>query len=258
MPYSNKGSDPQMTVYCVVNIDIVNSRKIIDRKYFQEQLKLFFKNLSDEYEENLVAPITLTLGDEWQIVLRDIKLVYTLYLKVRKYMSAYQVKCYYGIGIGTISTQESDDTRAMDGEAFINARESLNLTKANKNNFKKLFPSKGYKIHLQGPKCELMNQTNVQMIFPQELTLNRVINNLIQNNENLLSRMTPKQQQIIDLYEELGTYQAVTLAIPELNKGRISEKIASSNYWLIKSNIELLSQLLIAYETQLKEVYHGN
>lgn len=66
-----------MKVYSVMNIDIIDSRKIINREAFQKTLKVYLKRLSDEYTSILVAPITITLGDEWQVVLREVGEVIT-------------------------------------------------------------------------------------------------------------------------------------------------------------------------------------
>ena len=62
-----------LKIYSVINMDIVNSRKLNNRKEINIQLENYFKSLEEQYKDSLVSKITFTLGDEWQIVLRNIK-----------------------------------------------------------------------------------------------------------------------------------------------------------------------------------------
>ena len=112
-----------LKIYSVINMDIVNSRKLNNRKEINIQLENYFKSLEEQYKDSLVSKITFTLGDEWQIVLRNIKVSYDISTKIKVFLYNFDIECYCGIGIGTISTKEDDDTRKMDGEAFIYARQ---------------------------------------------------------------------------------------------------------------------------------------
>ena len=56
----------------VINMDIVNSRGINNRIQIQNIIKNYLNTLSNKYKKELLSPITITLGDEWQIVLKDI------------------------------------------------------------------------------------------------------------------------------------------------------------------------------------------
>ncbi|MBC8062799.1 MAG: hypothetical protein H7Y18_19380 [Clostridiaceae bacterium] len=228
-----------MNIYSVINIDIVNSRKIANRDVFQNQFKSYLANLSYEYASFLVAPITLTLGDEWQIVIKDIRESYNIYLKIRQYLKSFNINCYCGIGIGTMSTREAVDTREMDGQVFIFARESLSIAKANKNSYSKIISTKDCKVYLQGISSKFKRNTS--------LDLDHIINNIIQNNETSMHRITEKQQQTIDLYVRLGTYSAILNEVPTLSKGMVSDRLRTSNFWLIESNKELIYNLLESY-----------
>lgn len=227
-----------MAVYAVLNIDLVGSRQMSNRAQFQDALKDHLEILSSTYTGSLVAPITLTLGDEWQIVLRDLGQVYPLYLEIKTFLKTWDQDCYCGIGIGSISTKEAMDTRQMDGEVFVLARESLNILKSNKRSYRKLIPTKECKVFVGASASYAQGTTSLDLI----------LNTLLQNNETLLSRITPKQAEVIKLYEELGTYSEMTKAYSHLSKGMISERLKASNYWLIKSNESLIIRLFKDYE----------
>ena len=233
-----------MAVYAVLNIDIVGSRAISDRAKFQDVLKAHLETLSCTYSTSLVAPITLTLGDEWQIVVRDLGQVYNLYLEVKTFLKTWQQDCYCGIGIGQMSTKEAGDTRQMDGEVFILARESLTILKSNKRSYRKLIPTKECRVFVRA-------SSSCRLPIP---SLDLILNNILQNNETLLARVTPKQAEVIKLYESLGTYSEITKAYPHLSKGMISERLKASNYWLIKSNEQLIQDLIKAYTLDVEEV----
>lgn len=229
-----------MAVYAVLNIDLVSSRQISNRAQFQDALKDHLETLSSTYAEGLVAPITLTLGDEWQIVLRDLGQVYPLYIEVKTFLKTWEQDCYCGIGIGPMSTKEAVDTRQMDGEVFVLARESLNILKSNKRSYRKLIPTKECKVFVGASTSNTQGTPSLTLI----------LNTLLQNNEALLSRITPKQAEVIKLYEKLGTYSEITKVYPQLSKGMISERLKASNYWLIKSNEALIERLFKEYEVE--------
>ncbi|MBV7274212.1 hypothetical protein I6U48_14995 [Clostridium sp. PL3] len=60
-----------MGVFAVVNIDIAGSRKLKDRKVLQEDLRAYIQKLNLELKDILLTPMRITLGDEWQVVLKE-------------------------------------------------------------------------------------------------------------------------------------------------------------------------------------------
>ncbi|WP_054742561.1 SatD family protein [Cellulosilyticum ruminicola] len=241
-----------MKVYSVMNIDIIDSRKIINREAFQKTLKVYLKRLSDEYTSILVAPITITLGDEWQVVLREVGESYNIYMDIKEYLSAQGVGCYCGIGVGTISTDEAMDTREMDGQAFILAREGINIAKRNKKAYSKVIPTKDCKVYLRGPhtakRKTLESETEAVGDY---IDFEAMINNVIQNNELHLKKLTKVQRQVIEAYKKLGSYSAVENE-EKISKSNVSNRLRASNYWLMKANKEMIYKLLKGYELHLK------
>lgn len=237
-----------------MNIDIIDSRKIINREAFQKALKVYLKELSDEYTSILVAPITITLGDEWQVVLREVKESYNVYMAIKEYLNAQGVGCYCGIGIGSISTDEARDTREMDGQAFILAREGLNIAKRNKKAYNKVIPTKDCKVYLRGPhatKYRTPQNESEEQLIGEIIDFEEMINNVIQNNELQLKKLTKVQKQVIEAYKRLGSYSAVENK-EKISKSNVSNRLRASNYWLMKANQEMIYKLLKGYELYLK------
>ena len=230
--------------YLTMICDLKHSRQIQNREVIQYKLIELLKSANEKYKDYLVASFIITLGDEWQIVVRDLGQVYNLYLEVKTFLKTWQQDCYCGIGIGQMSTKEAGDTRQMDGEVFILARESLTILKSNKRSYRKLIPTKECRVFVRA-------SSSCRLPIP---SLDLILNNILQNNETLLARVTPKQAEVIKLYESLGTYSEITKAYPHLSKGMISERLKASNYWLIKSNEQLIQDLIKAYTLDVEEV----
>ncbi|OPJ57431.1 SatD family protein [Clostridium oryzae] len=260
-----------MKIYSVINMDIVNSRNSENRAELQEQLKHYFKHLNLEYNNILVAPITFTLGDEWQIVLRCCSETYNIFSKIKKFLRKHNAAAYCGIGIGTISTKESEDTRQMDGKAFIYAREALNTLKANSKISKEHIKTKDCKTLLIGETIDMtdfykeseelneeLDHSEVAATSSIEIDIVDLINTVIQNNELLESRLTDKQVEVIDLYEKYGSYKSIERRMPEYSKSNISHKLSSANYFLNVNNKKTICNLLEVYSTLLKGRLYEN
>ncbi len=259
-----------MNIYSVINMDIVNSRKIENRIEFQHELKKYFKELDDKYKNILIAPITFTLGDEWQIVLKVVEESYNLFIEINRFLHARKVKCYCGIGVGTISTAESMDTREMDGSAFIYAREAINSAKTNNRFHSKEIHTKDCRVVLKGTHIDIPELTSsfntsinevgleeVAVTTTSEFSMLDVINTLIQNNEIIESKFTEKQREIISLYERLGSYKEIENTHPKFSKSSISHKLTASNYFLTIHNVKIIRELLRTYSLTLREQSYG-
>ncbi|WP_125153804.1 SatD family protein [Clostridium rectalis] len=247
-----------MKIFGVINIDIMDSRNLTNRKFIQNELRNYINKLNIELKDILLCPITMTLGDEWQIVLKDISKSYRVIRIFQNFLYKYNIHIYAGIGVGSISTEVYNDSRLMDGECFIKAREALNTTK-NKNRFynKKLNSTKN-NIYFNAKEIGFVNETKESFILPEvavtsdlsmekQLSVNKIINSFIENNEVIKSRVTNKQLEIIQLYERLGSYNNIVKNNKDTSKADISQKLNASNYFVINNNNLIIELLLNLY-----------
>ncbi|MBU5484758.1 SatD family protein [Clostridium sp. MSJ-11] len=248
-----------MKLFSVINIDIVASRNIKNRQIVQEELIEYIKKLNIELKDILATSITFTLGDEWQIVLKQPSKSYYVVDKFQKFLKSKGINIYAGIGIGTISTSIYSDTRLMDGECFLIGREALNIVKE-KNRFysKQLNSTKNniyfsaknmFFVKLPAEKSTILEEVAITREQEEnyDLSINKVINTLIENNEVLKSGITSKQLEIIELYERLGSYNNIIKENPGLSKANISQKINASNYFVINNNNLIIESMLDLY-----------
>lgn len=255
-----------MKLYGVINMDIVNSRNLYNREILQKKIKKYLDYMNKENENLLLVPIVITLGDEWQIVLKEPYEGYKIISDFQKILRKEGIKVYSGFGIGTISTEVNEDARSMDGECFIKAREALNISK-NKNRFyNKKIKSKKNNVYFNGTNIsfhqvffkdkfdpiEEVAVTSGDQMIESNLTINNIINSMIENNEILKYKVTDKQWEMIDLYEKFSSYSNMVKESETISKADISQKINNSNYFVIRNNNLNISKLLKLY-CEIKE-----
>lgn len=234
-------------IYSVINMDIVHSRKIKNRIEVQNIIKNYLKSLSKKYEDKLLTPITITLGDEWQIVLKDISKSYTIITEINEFLNDYDIKTYSGIGIGSISTEVYNRSSNMDGEAFINARNALNLSKKGGG----LINSKANRVLLNEYFVSRNEEVAVSLEndnLNSKLDLVSVINSLIESTEILLNKITPKQWIVIKGYRKAGSYNKMVEEGISNSKSDISQKLNSAEFFVIENNIRIIESLFAQYK----------
>lgn len=267
-------------MYSVINMDIVGSRTVEDRRQLQINLNSYIEDVNDKYRDILAAPAAITLGDEWQLITGKLSEAYNLIHEFQQLLWKDNVDLYAGIGIGELKTQISEDIRKMDGPCFHSARKALNVVKNMKRLKNKYTVNKQNKIFLLSDYMQI-NASNMNVLdfyytsklkytrpvmqeiaaasefthekengqaVPDILMLERTINLLIENNEVLKARMTKKQKEIYVSYLKLGSYRRIVdSAGSNETIGGISQKLNSAGYFTIQRNHQLVSDLLNSY-----------
>ncbi|SCG82046.1 hypothetical protein DW1_0426 [Proteiniborus sp. DW1] len=115
--------------YCTMICDICSSRKIKNREEIQYKIIDMLKEVNKKYNDIILSPFIVTLGDEWQGLLR-----YPCdYLNIINFFKKYipDIKFYVGIGIGDVSIHNFELTvNQLDGPSFYRAREAIKLAKS--------------------------------------------------------------------------------------------------------------------------------
>jgi len=220
-------------LYSVVDIQLIQ----VDSD--DAKIKSIFDTVLKVHKNEIAASITKLMGGQWQLVISKVENTYLIIREIEDALNTIEKSAYYGAGIGSISTQIYADTRKMDGHAFILARDSLKLITAKEAHYSKIIPTKDCRIYI---KYEFNSEDNYR-----EFRKEQVLNCLIQNNEILLSKITDKQKETIDLYERYGSYNKLMKVFPELKKGTVSDKMNKSNYWMIQSNMETIHKILKSF-----------
>jgi hypothetical protein len=108
--------------------DIKNSRNIINREELQYRIIDMLKEINKKHSELIVSPFIITLGDEWQGLLK----YPSPYEKIVDFFNDKlgEVQFYCGIGVGDISIHNFELTvNQLDGPSFHKARRALSIAK---------------------------------------------------------------------------------------------------------------------------------
>jgi hypothetical protein len=105
--------------------DIVESRSLSDRGAAQVQFGNSCQRLNQQRKHyNIVSPLMVTLGDEFQAVFKSAIQLWALI--VRFELDMYPVEFRFSIGLGEITTKLNNrSSLGMDGPAFYNARAGI-------------------------------------------------------------------------------------------------------------------------------------
>ncbi|WP_054742557.1 SatD family protein [Cellulosilyticum ruminicola] len=110
----------------------INSRAYPDRTALQYLLIDLLKRCNTQFAEMLAAPFIITLGDEWQGLLKP-DMNYLQIIDFFKFNLPRDISFYTGVGIGPITISNFELTvNQLDGPAFHLAREALLYAKRKK------------------------------------------------------------------------------------------------------------------------------
>jgi hypothetical protein len=112
------------TNYVVIIGDIRGSRQMPRRAEFQKVMEQRLEAINRDFGEKLAAAFVVTLGDEFQALLRRPEDVMDV-LVALDFAFPRDTPIRYGIGWGPISTELRDRAVGMDGPCFHNAREAV-------------------------------------------------------------------------------------------------------------------------------------
>lgn len=251
-----------MPLYGVVTMDIVGSRKIKDRALFQDKLINCIGIVNEKYADILPVPITVTIGDEWQLITNHPWRCYDLIHEFQQLLWPYAADFYGGIGIGTIDTSLNADIRKMDGPCFHMAREAIDMVKDYYRLKDDVIHSSRNKIYFKpSPKAfgilNIDNNMKLEAAIDTDETednktvdygesMESIINTIIENNEILKKKMTQKQKKIYIDYMKVRSYRKLA----EMNASEketisgISQKLNGAEFFTIQHNHKIISALI--------------
>lgn len=103
--------------------DLIQSRDIKDRKQVQQRILNVFEKINQKYENIILSKLTLTLGDEFQVILKPHRDIMKLLDDLEG-----QLKLPFRLGIGygsLLTTINPELSIGADGETFWHAREAI-------------------------------------------------------------------------------------------------------------------------------------
>ena len=113
-------------MYLALIADVIDSKMVQERFDLQKQLEKTLQTMNELFGEFLASNFTLTLGDEFQALLKVDAPVFQIIDTLRSLLTPTQLR--FGIGLGEIVT-DIDPLQSIgaDGPAYWNARAAINL-----------------------------------------------------------------------------------------------------------------------------------
>ena len=113
-------------MYLALIADVIDSKMVEERFDLQKQLEKTLQTMNELFGEFLASSFTLTLGDEFQALLKADAPVFQIIDTLRSELTPTQLR--FGIGLGDIVT-DIDPLQSIgaDGPAYWNARAAINL-----------------------------------------------------------------------------------------------------------------------------------
>lgn len=113
-------------MYLALIADVIDSKMVQERFNLQKQLEKALRKMNELFKDYLASCFTLTLGDEFQALLKVDAPVFQIIDTLRSELSPTQLR--FGIGLGEIATAiDPLQSIGADGPAYWNARAAINL-----------------------------------------------------------------------------------------------------------------------------------
>lgn len=124
--------DTQLKIAVIA--DIIASKKVENRSPLQKLLNNILEEINDQYSDNIESNLTITLGDEFQGIIKDFQTAFLIIdlidtrLKVSTRININEeVTLRWGIGLGELATPINNKklSTGTDGPSYWNARKAI-------------------------------------------------------------------------------------------------------------------------------------
>ena len=204
--------------------DIKGSKHLEDRRGVQNHLKEVLNTINKEYRDDLASKFMITLGDEFQGLLKGGSSAIFMIDKIEREM--YPIQLRFGIGVGEITTDiNSNIPLGADGPAYYNARKMIDELKTSEK--KKMESKVNIKIEIQG-NAEIPKLINT--IFALLMTIKET--------------WTHRQVEIMNSYLKGDGTQKDAARILNINQSNVQKALASANFYTYRKAMEAVAKVL--------------
>ncbi len=211
--------------YIAIIGDIKKSKQMDGRKEVQKKLKTILEDINVKYGQDISSKFMITLGDEFQGLLRCGKNVMNIISEIEA--RCYPVNLRFGIGVGEITTEiDPEMPLGADGPAYYNARAAINQLKDREKKRKS-----GESNILIVADCE--NEAEVKLLNTI-LSLGTVIKN----------RWTQRQREVIRDHIEHGGNQVKAAERLGITQSNVNKNLTKADYYSYKEAMDTLSEAL--------------
>ncbi|SHI23619.1 SatD family (SatD) [Sporobacter termitidis DSM 10068] len=195
-------------MYCAMIGDLIGSRSMSaeERHHVQEELKQILGGINSAYADVIASKFTLTLGDEFQGLLKSSQQAVEIAERLIKELHPHGIR--FGIGLGEIYTDiDPDKALGADGPAYHLAREGVDALKAD-GRF-----GKGFAVAFHTDKPDAM-----------------LLNALCRAVSDIESAWTDRQREIVWAAEKFDGRQRPAANALKISKSVVSRQLKAANF----------------------------
>jgi hypothetical protein len=203
--------------YYILMADIVGSSKVAGNKLMKDFQKVVAE-INLEQEALLLSPLTITLGDEFQGIVKDLKTGLETIIKIEEALIKHQqdFKLRYVLHYGIIETPINKEiAHGMLGTGLATARKKLEELKGKKDN--------RFQIDTGNLKTDIL------------------LNNLLFLYQSILDSWSPKDYSLISTFWEKQDYKQVAEHFGKVNSlmWKRERSLKLKEYAVIKETLAL-------------------
>lgn len=207
---------PISDFYLAVIGDISRSREIENRRLFQQQLHELMERLNRQWAAFVLSPFTVTLGDEFQAILRRADPLFDIFNQIETALAPWHI--VIGVGVGRLETELFSHTSVgMDGPCLRLARQQVEQAKK------------------QPPRLRFA----IEALQTEQVNYHLLLQTI------LVNRQTSNQKKIIALYEQFGKQQPVAETLG-ISQAAVSQSLKAAHYQEVKES----QQSIVAFINQ--------
>lgn len=210
--------------YFAIIGDIKRSKELKERNVIQKRMNSILEEINEEYAEYIAARFLITLGDEFQGLLKNGDMVFPIIKKIQRKMDPITLR--FGIGIGEINTEINPEMAlGADGPGFYMARKAIDILKAEEHKYEAYVPE--IKIEVDG-----------------EEEGSKLLNTVISLMELVEKRWTARQREIILDTMDHQDGQKATAKRLQITQSSVQRALAGGSYYAYREAENTLNSIL--------------
>jgi hypothetical protein len=216
--------------YIAIIGDIVESKKIVGRNEVQYTLKSILNLINEKYMDDIASKFMITLGDEFQGLLKCGKNVMNIISDIE--IAMLPVRLRFGVGIGMIDTEINPDIPlGADGPAYHNARKMIDELKKKEKQYKE-------------------SHSNIMIAADWDEHIAILLNSILSLCSTVKSKWSKRQTEIINCYLNSDNNQYKTAEKLSITQSSVNKALDNSSYYSYRKALDTVNLALSEIEAR--------
>lgn len=212
--------------YVAIIGDIKDSRKLKHRETSQLHFAEVLEQLNQEYQKDLAAKFTISMGDAFQGLLKDTSHLLSILFQIELKLAPMEVRM--GVGLGDVETQiNPDNSLVNDGSCYHRARAMIEQIE------------KSEKQYTQSKSNILLSTGGGKNVHCEQL-----INTIFSLQTSLKTSWTQRQKQIIQVYLENENNQYASAKELGIGQSSVNKALSSTSFYSFSHSLDTVQDIL--------------